>query len=577
MDFRDWKKVCEDNKTCTLQHPKGHKLTVMLKGLPSLQREQIKLLKMANGGQVKKFADGTPDGTVDDNQNSSDSSQNPSGSHTSIVINAAPAAPAAAAPQAAPMPSMAQAVNPAAQFAKEPVQIAAPTPVQTQPNLNPNGQANPSAISKNSQLIPGAQKDIDIAQSKAEGQNLQQLNEGLGSAMEGYQDRYNNLAKHVDDFAGYMQKNPIDPKHYQENMGSGAKTAAAIGLFFGGLGTPFGGHNFAADFLNKQIDRDIEGQKARADQQKTIYGAYKDLFGEGKEALAATKATMIDIFNNKQKMVAAQLGTPQAAVKSAALENQLAIDKQKALREGATQLNALPGFNSNSNAPQKGNLKLINGGKGQAAPQQGAAPKQNAGAGDWQGSSGQAAQKPKTYSILSPDAQGRFNNIMKGYDPQWSGKSDQINKEFTAAQQAEKVLNGPDLDGRGGIHDIMNEMYDATKKMGVYGHLHQKAGDALGDIPIIGEGGRAASEIIPQTHSEKRFNSLRTNLEADLGTALAGIMTPTDIHKAVMHSAPAYQDTPDDIAFKEQQFVNTVMKSVRSPSLNGANMLYKKK
>jgi hypothetical protein len=545
MDFRDWKKVKEDGKTCTLEHPKGHRLTVALRGLSALHRDQIKMLKMAKGGKAC-YDEGTPDGPVSASDADSGNSAAPN-----ITINNTPA------PQpAAPAP------NPVATLANAPVAVNAPAPVQGESNVLPNGQTNPAAVNRNAQQSVTAQRDIDVAQAQAENKNLQDYNKAVAQANQDYQARYNDLSGHVNDFANYMAENPIDPKHYQENMGSGAKVATAIGLFFGGLGTPFGGHNYAMDFLNKQIDRDIDAQRSRADQQKTILGGYQHLYGEGKEAYAATRATMLDIFNNKQKMIAAQLGTPQAYAKSLALSNQIAIDKQKALKDGATQINALPGYQNvpNPKAPQSAPVQMS---PRAAGPKSGPAAPTASG---------------KTYQILSPSAQSKYDNIMRGYDPQWSGKSDLINQQYTAAQQAEKVLNGPNGDGQGGIHDILQEMYDAQKNMGLYGHLHEKAGDALAALPFVGAAAGHAPEVIPPTHSEKRFNTLRTNLEADLGTALNGIMTPSDIHNAVAHSAPAYQDTPEDVDFKEKQFVNSVLKAVRTSALQGVNgMLAKSK
>lgn len=490
MDFRDWKKVCEDNKTCTLQHPKGHKLTVMMRGLSSIHREQIKRLKMAEGGEVPADnSSGTP----------ADSSQDPNGSHTSIIINAAPAAPSQApAPQPAPMPSMAQAVNPAAQMAKAPLPVVPPQPVVGTSNLNENGQPNPGAISKNAQLIPEGQKNIDIAQSKAEVENTQQLNEGLGSAAQAYQDRYNNLAKHVDDFSQYMQKNPIDPKHYQENMGAGAKTASAIGLFFGGLGTPFGGHNFAADFLNKQIDRDIEAQKSRADQQKTIYGAYKDLYGEGKEALAATKATMIDIFNNKQKMIAAQLGTPVAFQKSLALSNNLAIEKQKALKEGAVPLAALPGFNSQkpSNAPSGG---------GKPAPKQ--KPRSSSGFEPPEKAAEKKAAAPDR--ILNPGSEKQLASLK--YNPAFSEMMPQILEQHAKADLSDKALQT--------IDEVFPSISKETSEAG-YARSHLQP--ALNSLPFVGGFLNHSSNAFTDTPTTRNYDVDKSLLKGAIRGALQG-------------------------------------------------------
>jgi hypothetical protein len=78
-----------------------------------------------------------------------------------------------------------------------------------------------------------------------------------------------------------MNNHPINENHYMENQGAGQKVANALGLILGGFKQGLvGGSNPAMDFINSQIDRDINAQKARADQQNTIYGAYKNLYGK---------------------------------------------------------------------------------------------------------------------------------------------------------------------------------------------------------------------------------------------------------------------------------------------------------
>lgn len=559
MDFRGWKKVCDDGKTCTLEHPKGHKLTVALKGLSGIHREQIKRLKMADGGPVDSSASASDQPT--------DPSQAP---HTPITINVGTPATAAPAPQPqAPAPQQPPPANPATQFAQQPVKVDTPQPAQGLPNLNSNGQTNPSTVMKNAvETIPEAQKNIDVAQAKAEGQNLDQYTQALGQNQQQLQDRYNNLAGHVNDFDQYMQKNPIDPKHYQESMGAGAKTATALGLFFGGLSVPFGGHNFAIDFLNKQIDRDIEGQKSRADQHKTIYGAYRDLYGEGKEAYNATKATLLDIYNNKQKMISAQLGTPIAQQKSNILSNQMAVEKEKSLREGATQLGALPGFNPKAGAPAQQGPQAAPKGKPSAPPVKG---------GDWEGSAG-SGEKKGVYKILSPNSQGRFNSIMNGYDPQWSPKSDQVAQQFTAAQQAEKVLNGPKNDGVGGIHDLFQQMHlniGGEGKVAGFGTHARRAVQEAESIPYAGPIVKAIETAYPKGDSFKEFETAKNQLQGDLATALNGLMTPTDIQTMVEKNLPAYLDSKEDVAFKEKAMVNMIKKAVRSSYLQGSGLLKK--
>lgn len=593
MDLRGWEKLEEDDSSVTLRHPKGHTMRIAVKALPRIQREQIKRLNFAEGGAVKaqkllkksrgqsvqggyiedddmdkakdsaelraekerkikpkmkKLADGTPDGPVENDSQDDQQTQAPAG--TTININAAQPQQ----PQAIPIPVQAKPVSaaPGANLSGgiEAPSVPMPAIPKGEPNLNPNGQVNPSAVSRNAQLANEAGAKINAA----EAQGKEQLEGNYADAQikleQRNQQRLAEMNQHVQDADAWLTdpKNAVSPKHFGQSLDTTQKVGAAIGLFLGGLGTPFGGHNYAFDFLNKQIDRDIDAQKQMVDNHKTVLGAYQDLYGKGVAADNLTKATMLDVMNSRARQQAAQLGTPRAQQRLLELNNATAIEKAKALKEAGVDITALPGYG--------GQGKSI----GNVAPEK--MPDQ-----------GKNESGPK-YQILAPDAEKKYKQIMAGYNPQWSPKSELINQQYTAAQQAEKLLNGPNGDGKGGIEDIMDQMQEAQGKMGAWGHLHGSVGDVLGAVPFVNaEKAAAAANVIPPTHSEKRFRALQSALETDLGTALQGIMTPTEIHSLVGKFSPAYQDDAKDISFKKEQVVNSIMKAIRSSGLHGAGMI----
>src|SRR5580693_4204348 len=140
------------------------------------------------------------------------------------------------------------------------------------------------------------------------------------------QQNYNELiAKPMDDFRQYIQTNPINPNHFMESRTTGQKVGQAIGLLLGGAGSQ-GGPNPVYQYIQSQIDRDVAAQQHNVDNQKTLYGAYRDAYGDSKTAIAMAKASMNDLYDHQQKMMAAQLGTPQAMVNSQKLSAQLALD-----------------------------------------------------------------------------------------------------------------------------------------------------------------------------------------------------------------------------------------------------------
>lgn len=507
MDFRDWKKISEDKKSCVLEHPKGHKLTVAIKGLSSIHREQLKRLKMKDGGEVKHYAQGTNPVVSSDNTTSTDQ---PNG--TNITINAAPAVTPEAPQQN--MPPMTTAVNPATQFAKQPVQATVPNIPQGEENVSPSGQTLPPAVNRNAQTAAAAQRDVDIAQAKADQQNVNQYGQALGNLQQYDQNKFNDMAGHTQAFAEYNAQNPINEKHYVQNMSAAGKTATALGIMIGGLGTPFGGHNVAYDYLNKQIDRDIEGQKSRADQQKTIYGAYKDLYGEGREASAATKASMLDIYNNKAKNIALSLGTPRAWANYLKFSNDTAIEKQKALRDGAANISALPGSNGNQN----------NSTEGASSPST--------------KNPNEAVNKEESFHVLSPKALTIARNTK--YDPSI------IEPEKTLEQYNKALQTDTVVDKLDDIYDRMEKNSSEMQNL----KNHVDSAEATPDMLGAGQMAKLLTSYGADTISNRRYLSAYAELFKALRTAVpnAGDAAIAEVARA---NAPIGGDPADLVKSKK--------------------------
>lgn len=593
MDFSGWKKIKEDAKCCTLVHPKGHQMTILMRGLPKIQQEQIKRLKLAEGGEVKydrpelakkgeailkekhkispegkkrnekfwgeaertfrpvtKYAEGGATGNTDDADIESELEKNLGpmpGKSAPVTINIG-------APGITPNPS-----TPDQQSISAPPQKGQPVttvPVPKNPNpLLPDQTINaPGAVEQQQKAIQ-QQVPIDIVKAREEARIQQEAIEKQNDIATMQMNNLNELKGHTDEFANYIQSNPINPKAYQENMSTGSKVATAIGLFAGGMGVPFGGHNFASDYLNKQINRDIEAQQKRADNQKTVWGAYHNLYGDANVATNLAKVSANDIVVHKTALAAKQVGTAQARQNANSLAAQKQIENNQLLIDAAGRLGIL---RTGGRMPGKP------GQPGTAAP--GAQPPS---------SQNENPEGAKTYKILAPNSKDLYN--MAQYIPKLKDQRDQLFQQWTQAQQTEKVLNGPNNDGIGGIHDIMQKMYEASKKMGAYGHIHREGKNALEAIPLVGNAAGAATGVMPGTKSEKEYNGTMATLEADLGTALAGLMTPTDIHNAIRANAPAYLDEPEEVDAKEKRVVQQIIKANRTSLLEGANMLHREK
>jgi hypothetical protein len=198
-------------------------------------------------------------------------------------------------------------------------------PAFNQPVEAPAATAPSVALAAPRTAAP-SQLSADVQEAAA--QKLQQDQ----AAIEAQTAKFNEYKTHADEFAQYMRSNPINPNAWAENRSTAQKVSTAIALMLGGFQSGFrGGPNPVMEFLNKQIDRDIEAQKARAEQQATVYGAYRHLYGDSITAYNLTKAAALDVYNDKMQKAAAQLGTPQAAMKAQLFNNEVSIAKDRLL------------------------------------------------------------------------------------------------------------------------------------------------------------------------------------------------------------------------------------------------------
>lgn len=666
MNFKDWEKLEEDDNTVTMQHPRGHVMTIAVRALPKIQQEQIKRLKfsgggsvsekahralkksrgqsvqgqyveeddmnkakesaqfraekekkvkpniqglahggevdegeseqgsyvreahelrgpakhspghaemkddankaakrtalkraesqrrlpkpnikgLARGGKVQYYDEGTPTEPVQPDQQ--DPSQGPTGNHTPITINvgaSAPAAPVPAQAQVAPvapppmaaqqgqakpfqLPSRVESVDPAVQYGQAPNGVDVPQVPAGRPNLNPDGTMNPSAVAENTQTANEAQKNIDVAKAKMDAQR----ESGLISGEMGLEDRRQNRLgelKQVTDNAAQAILAPENnnPRYYQENMSSGQKTTTAIGLMLGGFGVPFGGHNFAFDHMQKQIDRDIEGQRQRVNNQKTVLGAYENLYGKGVAADAMTKATMWDIYNAKVRQGAAQMGTAQAAKNALAAGANIAIEKSKALQEAAVDLNSLPG-----NRPNGKNGPVQGGGTAPANAPQGPQGKD---------------EHPLQGTLLHPGSEQAYQALQ--YTPKAKDQMPEITRQFTQAQQADKALRS--------INDTFMHLNKAAEESGLSGRFHRTVDPhALPGSGMVGDAVKGVGYLLGQTTNSdinRQYDAQQSELKGYISSALKGTNIGSgDIDDIVSKNSPEYGDSAKTKAMK---------------------------
>lgn len=122
----------------------------------------------------------------------------------------------------------------------------------------------------------------------------------------------------------------IDPTRYLGNMDTGKKIQTAISLFLGGLGQ---GPNTALEFLNKQIDRDIESQRATLGKKESLLNANYRQMGNIKDAMAMTKLMMMDTSMAQMNAVAAKSNSQQAVLRSQQMNAQAEAQMAPAMQQ----------------------------------------------------------------------------------------------------------------------------------------------------------------------------------------------------------------------------------------------------
>lgn len=127
----------------------------------------------------------------------------------------------------------------------------------------------------------------------------------------------------------------IDPSRYMSSKGVAEQALTALGLIMGGLGGGMTGHggNMALDFLNKNIDRDIEAQKFEMHKKQNIMAAMRDHYGDERTAMLTTKAFMLDKYAADMAKIAAKSSDPMAQARAQQAIGQLRMQAGATLDE----------------------------------------------------------------------------------------------------------------------------------------------------------------------------------------------------------------------------------------------------
>jgi hypothetical protein len=349
MNLSKMKKISGDKESSTFMHPSGHKMVIAHSAVSPSQRTQLEKMPihLAGGGMDNEPNSSSLDQTEDTaspvttppdqslgaqigsglrsayqsisqpiqetpEQQQEEAEYNKSHNISDFfnAVRGQPTQPDQAQPDAN-APASAQDLPDYGQ----PVQGPAQSPQRTAAAVPAIGGGGSNLAGAYEQGLAGLREEQGVNTALAQ----QAVNRGQQQALD---DKWlrdqgdaslSAIQKAHDDFNKDFMANKIDPRAYLENMSTGQKVATAIGMLFGGIGSArTGAPNYAVDFLNKQIERNIQAQQSRMDQQKTLLGANEEIYKDKTNALTATRINMTDSMMHQAQLAAAQQGTPTA-------------------------------------------------------------------------------------------------------------------------------------------------------------------------------------------------------------------------------------------------------------------------
>lgn len=123
----------------------------------------------------------------------------------------------------------------------------------------------------------------------------------------------------------------LDPHKYVANMSVGNKIATAIGLILGGAGAGAHGTNVAMQVLDDNINKDIEAQKQDLGNKQNLLTQNLHKEGNLYAAENATRSQLLSMFAGKAQALATRSGSQQAMLQSQILGNALRMQAAPAI------------------------------------------------------------------------------------------------------------------------------------------------------------------------------------------------------------------------------------------------------
>jgi len=350
MDLKEFTLMKDDPDSYIIGHPSGRSMTIPKRGMSDQAQRLISKLKrsqgLESGGDVRsptKTTTGTggssPGGALHDPV------QGLAGGGKPLQVepiapddsDTQPAVPPPKQPldvePVAPSDSSQPSVTADQETAQAPANQPTP-PTAANPQVSPTPtDSNPMTIGLGNQNLQQAEKatqagaTAEALQGKTAAQALGDANSQVQQIQQQYQDRVKGYQLHDQQLQKQLSQGHIDPDRYMNNMDTGSKIAAGLGMIIGGIGSGMtGGPNLAVQQINKSIENDINSQMNDQSKTMNLWKMNKEALQDDTQATLATQNQLLSIAKSKAMQAAATAQGPIAQARIAPLI--LSLDQQ---------------------------------------------------------------------------------------------------------------------------------------------------------------------------------------------------------------------------------------------------------
>jgi hypothetical protein len=395
LNLSKFSKVHDDGQLVTMRHYQGHEIRIAKNKLSKQMREDLEKLpvrkekakeaepvKMADGGVVAVPGAQDMDHRAAEAQAVAMTQANPGmtlgDAYTKIYTQPAPespkfrvkggdfpADPASAAPQLT-QPAAAPTEAPPAPSLVDPASVKLPDSASSMvaPTATPMQQAvaaqddsldltRKGMMEEASGIRGVADAEMRTAKQQAKLLEAAQL-ESQGIANQA-KNNFSAYKAQADAVMQDLRDGKIDPNHFMSNMGTGTKIASALGVLLSGIGAGLTHtDNMAMKYIQGQIDRDIDAQKANLAHKGTLLNVLHQQYGDQNDALAMARVHMNDAL--KLQLEKAAASNPTAAAKAQQMIGQLDVQNASVLGQAAarrTEAQIVANLNNNPDAAQQ--------------------------------------------------------------------------------------------------------------------------------------------------------------------------------------------------------------------------------